>query len=222
MFVKVCGIRSVDELKVVEVADATGVVVRAKSKRAIGFDEARRIILHASIPVFAVSTAKTFEEWMEIIDCCKAEYIQVHSEMSVEDFERLRDEFGGVITKAFIVAKESRNPVVEAAKLVERMVDYNADYYLLDTGAGSGAIHDHRVSREVVKKLKASKVILAGGLNPDNVAEIAGYVKPFGVDVSSGVERNGRKDEGLVKAFVERAKRKSVNKRKIEGGEKKA
>ena len=211
MFVKVCGIRSVDELKVVEVADATGVVVRAKSKRAIGFDEARRIILHASIPVFAVSTAKTFEEWMEIIDCCKAEYIQVHSEMSVEDFEKLRDEFGGVITKAFIVAKESRNPVVEAAKLVERMADYNADYYLLDTGAGSGAIHDHRVSREVVKKLKASKVILAGGLNPDNVAEIAGYVKPFGVDVSSGVERNGRKDEGLVKAFVERAKKQSVN-----------
>ena len=208
MFVKVCGIRSVDELKVVEVADATGVVVRAKSKRAIGFDEARRIILHASIPVFAVSTAKTFEEWMEIIDCCKAEYIQVHSEMSVEDFERLRDEFGGVITKAFIVAKESRNPVVEAAKLVERMVDYNADYYLLDTGAGSGAVHDHRVSREVVKKLKAGKVILAGGLNPDNVAEIAGYVKPFGVDVSSGVERNGKKDGKLVKTFVERAKRK--------------
>lgn len=211
MFVKVCGIRGVDELKVVEVADATGVVVRAKSKRAIGFDEARQIILHASIPVFAVSTAKTFEEWMEIIDCCKAEYIQVHSEMSVEDFERLRDEFGGVITKAFIVAKESGNPVVEAAKLVERMVDYNADYYLLDTGAGSGAIHDHRVSREVVKMLKAGKVILAGGLNPDNVAEIAGYVKPFGVDVSSGVERNGRKDEGLVKAFVERAKKQSVN-----------
>ncbi|RLI84126.1 MAG: N-(5'-phosphoribosyl)anthranilate isomerase, partial [Archaeoglobales archaeon] len=84
----------------------------------------------------------------------------------------------------------------------------NADYYLLDTGAGSGAIHDHRVSREVVKKLKASKVILAGGLNPDNVAEIAGYVKPFGVDVSSGVERNGKKDGKLVKTFVERAKRK--------------
>ena len=209
MFVKVCGIRSIEELEIVEIADATGVVVKAKSKRAIGFDTAREIISHASIPVFAVSTAKTFEEWMEIIDCCKAEYIQVHSEMSVEDFERLRNEFGGIITKAFIVAKECRNPAVEAAKLVEKMIDYSADYYLLDTGAGSGAIHDHRVSREVVKMLKAKKVILAGGLNPSNVAEIADYVKPFGVDVSSGVERDGRKDGELVKVFVERAK--SVN-----------
>ncbi|WP_048086017.1 phosphoribosylanthranilate isomerase [Archaeoglobus veneficus] len=207
MFVKVCGIRSVEELEVVEVADATGVVVRAKSKRAVSLDTARQIISHASIPVFAVSTAKTFEEWMEIIDGCKAEYIQVHSEMSVEDFEKLRDEFGGIITKAFIVARESRNPVVEAARLAEKMMDYDADYYLLDTGAGSGAIHDHRVSKEVVKMLRMSKrIILAGGLNPNNVAEIADYVRPFGVDASSGVERGERKDAELVKAFVERAK----------------
>jgi len=43
-------------------------------------------------------------------------------------------------------------------------------------------------------------------LNPENVCEVVNFVKPFGVDVSSGVERNGRKDEELVRKFVERVR----------------
>ncbi len=205
MKVKICGIRNLKELEMVEIADFTGVVVRAKSKRAVDIDTARMLISKASIPVFAVSTASTFEEWMEIIDGCKAEYIQVHSEMSFEEFEKLRNEFGGIISKAFTVPRKSDNPEKVAEEIANLMEMYNADYYLLDTGKGSGILHDHRVSREVVKAVK-KPVILAGGLNPDNVASIARYVKPFGVDVSSGVEKGGGKDAYLIRLFVERVK----------------
>jgi len=205
MKVKICGIRNLKELEMVEIADFTGVVVRAKSKRAVDLDTARMLISKANIPVFAVSTASTFGEWMEIIEKCGAEYIQVHSDMSFEEFERLRSEFGGVISKAFKVPRKSDNPEKVAEKTANLMEMYKADYYLLDTGKGSGITHDHRVSREVVKAVKRP-VILAGGLNPDNVAGIAGYVKPFGVDVSSGVEGDDGKDASLIRLFAERAK----------------
>ena len=47
-------------------------------------------------------------------------------------------------------------------------------------------------------------MVLAGGLNPENVCEVIRFVKPHGLDVSSGVERNGKKDEDLIVRFVKR------------------
>ena len=74
---------------------------------------------------------------------------------------------------------------------------------LLDTGAGSGRRHDYRVSAIIARKMP---VILAGGLNPENVEEAIRWVKPAGVDVSSGVERNGIKDRCLIEEFVRRVR----------------
>ncbi|HID42198.1 MAG TPA: N-(5'-phosphoribosyl)anthranilate isomerase, partial [Archaeoglobaceae archaeon] len=62
-------------------------------------------------------------------------------------------------------------------------------------------VHDLRVSREIFRKV--DNAILAGGLNPVNVRGIIEFVKPFGVDVSSGVEKNGVKDPELIRSFVE-------------------
>jgi phosphoribosylanthranilate isomerase len=201
MFVKICGVRNLKELHTVErFADATGVVVKAKSKRAVELNIAKEIISSAKIPVFTVSTEPTFDGWAEIIEKTKAEHIQVHSEMNVKEFEKLRKEFACIITKAFLVPEKSEEPEVIAKKLIEKALSYEADYYLFDTGKGSGKLHDLRISKEIAKKL--DRTILAGGLNPENVAEIVNYVKPFGVDVSSGVEKDGTKDVELIKKFV--------------------
>jgi len=70
---------------------------------------------------------------------------------------------------------------------------------LLDTGKGCGITHDLRVSKIIAKNFN---IILAGGLNPENVKEIVEYVQPYGVDLSSGVEKNNKKDELLIKSFV--------------------
>ena len=203
MFVKVCGIKSLEELGMVErYADATGVVVECESKRRIPLEKAREIIEQAKIPVFVVSTLSSFDAWAGVVDATGATHVQIHTDsIEPEVVERIRSEFGVFVMKAFRVPRESENPEEDAEKLIRRIGQFEVDRVLLDTGKGSGLTHDHRVSRIVAREVD---IVLAGGLNPDNVREVVKFVKPFGVDVSSGVERDGRKSEELVRMFVGR------------------
>ncbi len=195
--VKICGVRSVDELKVVEnFADFTGVVVDPKSKRFVDLRVAKEIVENSAIPVFLVSTTSSVEEWEEII--CKSEcgFVQVHN--SSFDAGVLRD-YGVKVMQAFMVNACS-------SKIAGEVGRSKADFALLDSGCGSGRAHDWDVSSAVVRSLKdsgyAKPIFLAGGLRCENVRRAIEVVKPDGVDVSSGVERNGRKDRGLIEKFV--------------------
>ncbi|WP_048055344.1 phosphoribosylanthranilate isomerase [Pyrococcus sp. NA2] len=204
MFVKICGIRTFEELRIVEkYADATGVVVKANSKRRIPIDTAKEIIREAKIPVFLVSTMTSYEEWAKVIEETEAKYVQVHSDVSPEVIERLKSEYGVFIMKAFKVPTTSEEPEEYAERLISKISEYDVDRVLLDTGAGTGRMHDLRISRIIARKIP---IVIAGGLNPENVRRVIEFVRPFGVDVSSGVERNGRKDESLIREFVRRAK----------------
>ncbi len=205
MFVKVCGIRDLNDLRTVErYADATGVVVECESKRRVSLDDAKVIVENARIPVFAVSTLSDFEKWSRVIEATNACFVQIHTDaIDPRDVERIKSEFGVFIMKAFKVPRRSEDPAKDADNLIERIEMFEVDRILLDTGKGSGITHDHRVSRIVAEKLE---IVLAGGLNPQNVAEVVEFVKPFGVDVSSGVEKNGRKDESLIREFVRKVR----------------
>ncbi len=66
---------------------------------------------------------------------------------------------------------------------------------------GTGRVHDWRVSRSIVERVSVP-VFLAGGLSTANVAEAIRAVRPFGIDLCSGVRRNGRLDESKLVAFV--------------------
>jgi phosphoribosylanthranilate isomerase len=85
-----------------------------------------------------------------------------------------------------------------------------ADALLLDSGrpsaavaelGGTGRVHDWALSRRIVERARVP-VFLAGGLNPGNVAEAVAAVRPFGVDVCSGLRREGRLDAAKVRAFT--------------------
>ncbi len=110
----------------------------------------------------------------------------------------------GIIKK--IGVSNDRDACVERAKAYEDVVDA----ILLDTIAGrqlggTGKKHDWRISRAIVEELD-TPVILAGGLTPENVADAIAEVRPYAVDVSSGVEREpGHKDAVKVKRFIEAA-----------------
>lgn len=195
MMVKVCGVKSLKELDAVErYADFTGVVVKSDSKRCVELDVAKELIGSSSIPVFAVSTASSYAEWEEILAKTECSFAQVHSEMPLEDFERLKAEVK--VMKAFIV----EGP---AEKIAAKIELYSPHLILLDSGCGNGKTHDWNVSKALAERYG---VFLAGGLNLDNVREAIRFVRPMGVDVSSGVERDGLKDEMLVREFVRRAK----------------
>ncbi|HPR42562.1 MAG TPA: phosphoribosylanthranilate isomerase [Candidatus Methanofastidiosa archaeon] len=198
-FIKVCGIRSIEEADMLaRYADATGVVVKSESARTIGLDEAGSIIRRSRIPVFLVSTATDIMEWKEMIERTRAGHIQVHSDMPANAVERIKGEYGVEIMKAFMVPGSSKDPYEEAESMIENIREYEIDKVLLDTGAGSGMVHDTRVSRAISERIDT---ILAGGLNERNILSVFGEVRPCGVDVSSGVERNGIKNEGMVRRF---------------------
>ena len=201
MFIKICGIKSKEELKIVErYANATGVIVKSESKRQIPLEKAKELMEIANIPVYAVSTVNTYDEWKGIIEKTGAKYIQIHSKMDADEIVKLKNKYNINIIKAFKVPSLSSNPERDAENLINEIKKYtDVCNILLDTGKGCGITHDLRVSKIIAKNFN---IILAGGLNPENVKEIVEYVQPYGVDLSSGVEKNNKKDELLIKSFV--------------------
>ena len=201
MFIKICGIKSKEELKIVErYANATGVIVKSESKRQIPLEKAKELMEIANIPVYAVSTVNTYDDWAEIIEKTGTKYIQIHSKMDVDEIVKLKNNYNINIIKAFKVPSLSSNPERDAENLINEIKKYtDVCNILLDTGKGCGITHDLRVSKIIAKNFN---IILAGGLNPENVKEIVEYVQPYGVDLSSGVEKNNKKDEELIKSFV--------------------
>jgi phosphoribosylanthranilate isomerase len=200
MILKICGVKDEEELDIVEkYADFTGVIVKSNSERCITLDRAAEMVGIANIPVFIVSTIKNADTWIKICDQVNATHIQIHSVMSPEDVNRLT-ELGLRVAKTFFIAEKSSNPKKDAENIAKEIEQYSVDYIILDTGAGSGRMHDLRVSKIIAGNYD---VILAGGLNAENVGEVVRYVKPAGVDVSSGVELNGRKDEKKIREFFE-------------------
>ena len=201
MFIKICGIKSKEELKIVErYANATGVIVKSESKRQIPLEKAKELMEIANIPVYAVSTVNTYDEWKEIIEKTGTKYIQIHSKMDADEIVKLKNNYNINIIKAFKVPSLSSNPERDAENLINEIKKYtDVCNILLDTGKGCGITHDLRVSKIIAKNFN---IILAGGLNPENVKEIVEYVQPYGVDLSSGVEKNNKKDELLIKSFV--------------------
>ena len=81
-------------------------------------------------------------------------------------------------------------------------LDINYEYFIYDASIGSGVFH------QLPKWVKdmAAKVIIAGGLNKENVCSVIQDIKPFGIDVSSGVEKDGVKDFMLMKEFINTVK----------------
>lgn len=204
MFIKICGIKTPAELEIVEkYGNATGVILECSSKRRIGLDTAKNLVELSNIPVFAVSTAVDVLVWKNILELTGTTYLQMHSNIDPKSVESIKNEYGCFIMKSFKIPEKSESPEIEAEKIISDIERYDVDRILLDTGKGCGMVHDHRISQIISKNFD---VVLAGGLDPDNVSEIIKYVKPFGVDVSSGVEKNDSKDEELIKKFYENVK----------------
>ena len=167
----------------------------------------------AKIPVYAVSTVNTYNDWAEIIEKTGTKYIQIHSNMDLNEIIKLKNDYNPNIIKAFKVPCCSSNPEKDAENLINNITKYTniADKILVDTGKGTGKTHDLRISKILSEKID---IVLAGGLNPNNVKEIIDIVKPYGVDLSSGVEKDNKKDEKLIKSFIENLKYNGNNKNK--------
>jgi phosphoribosylanthranilate isomerase len=200
MFVKICGItREADALLSVAMgADAIGFVF-APSRRQIAPSIARDIIrrLPPGILTVGVFRDEMPARVVDIVNSTGLKAAQLHGRESAETTRYVKAHVP-VVIKAF----GSDDPALDRAD------EFGADAILLDSPQpGSGEVFDWTIAQN---RPGDSRVILAGGLDAGNVREAIGRVRPWGVDVSTGVESErgepGQKDARKVMAFVEAAK----------------
>lgn len=199
--VKICGItRTEDALAAADAgADALGFMLHEASPRRVTREQAGAII--STLPTFVsrvgVFVNPTETEVRAAIAECGIDTLQFHGEESPE-FCR---QFGLRVVKAFRVRD---------AESLKPLANFPTEAWLLDSfvagqHGGTGAVFNWDLATQAVKQ--GGRVILAGGLTPENAADAVRRVRPYALDVSSGVESApGKKDPTQVRAFIAAAK----------------
>jgi phosphoribosylanthranilate isomerase len=197
MFVKICGITNEDDalLAVAMGADAVGFVF-APSPRQIAPQQAYDITRRLPPEVLTVGVFRDEhpKRVVDIVHRSGVKAAQLHGNERPDDVAEVAK-----AVKWVIKAYPAGSVKLEEARSLP------TDLILLDAPTpGSGHVFDWTLAGEVPEGVR---LILAGGLDPDNVADAVKAVEPWGVDVSTGVERSpGRKDALKVKRFIERAR----------------
>lgn len=197
MFVKICGITNESDALMATAmgTDAVGFVF-APSSRKIQPTQARDIArrLPPEILTVGVFRDEAPQRVVEVVNTAGLRGAQLHGFESPAEVAWVRQRVPFVV-KAFAVGHP----------LLERLADYDVDAVLIDgPEPGAGETFDWDAIAGVVP---SAKLLLAGGLRPDNVAAAIGALEPWGVDVSSGVESSpGHKDVRLVRRFINDAR----------------
>ena len=198
--VKVCGMTSLKDalVAVEEGADAVGFIFYKKSPRSVTMKTVREIVLELPpfVDTVGVFVDETAEQINKIADYCNLDIIQLHGDESPTFCKKIRRR----VIKAFRI-KDMQS--------VEKLSGFLVCGFLLDTFSenlhgGTGKVFDWNL---VLPAKKFGPVIMAGGLTPNNVQQAVRQVRPYGVDVCSGVESEpGIKDHKKVRAFLKNAK----------------
>ena len=198
-FVKICGITSVEDalLAIAAGADALGLNFVPSSKRVVDIATAAHIAASVGdlVELVAVVADRSADELEGLREATGIRWLQLHGAETPADLEAVQPE----AFKAVAIGDSSD---------IARAATYGGERLLLDAKSpkgelgGTGVRFDWSLAKPLVE---SRQVILAGGLYPDNVSEAIRTLKPFGVDVASGVElaQNPRKKhEGLLRSFV--------------------
>lgn len=198
--VKICGITSVEDAAaaVDAGADALGFIFYRKSPRYIEPAMAKRIIMSlpplvAAVGVFVDEEQQTVRNLM---DDCGLSLAQLHGQESAAYCQEL----GRPVLKALRVKDRSSFLALAECQGRAGVRGFVLDAFSDQAYGGTGQVIDWQLAAEAAR---AAHILLAGGLTPDNVAQAIQSVQPYGVDVSSGVEREpGKKDHEKVRAFI--------------------
>lgn len=195
--IKICGLTRIEDIKTVNrwKPDYIGFVF-AKSHRQITADQAG-ILKEKLLPEIKSVGVFVNESMESIVNLCNAgiiDIVQLHGDEKEDYMKELKKLVTCPIIKA--VSVQSKEQIVCSEKL-------SCDYLLLDTyqignHGGSGISFDHSLIPALEKPH-----FLAGGLNLSNITEVIQTNHPYGVDISSGVETDGFKDENKIKTIIE-------------------
>lgn len=209
--VKICCIQNIEEanLAIREKATAVGLVSEMPS----GFGEISEEIISqiasnipGNIESFLLTSKQEPEEIIYQHQRCQTSTLQIVDRVSEQVYPTLRKRLAHVSIVQVIHVEDEK--AIERAVAVQSMVDA----ILLDSGSpdakvkrlgGTGRIHNWDISREIVQSVNIP-VYLAGGLTPENVYDALRKVRPFGIDVCSGVRTQGKLDEQKLRRFMTR------------------
>lgn len=215
--VKICGITNVDDARAAleAGADMLGFIFYPPSPRYVTPERAREIVLEirklevggrnaeSGIRTVGVFVNEPFEIVRVIMETASLDLAQLHGQETPEMVQAL-----GVRAYKSIQARdvETAHAWMENYRAVVKgsIPAFIADAPPAQLPGGNGTVADWSIAREIAR---AFPILLAGGLNADNVRDAIAQVQPWGVDVSSGVERApGMKDHTKVRKFIERVK----------------
>ena len=204
--VKVCGITNLkDALKAIESgADAIGFVLYPKSKRYVKAKKVREIT--SQLPPFITKVGVFVNEnprnVLEILSYAHLDYAQLHGEETPKECEYIGKDR---VIKAFRVKDKN---IIDAIKnYYNKVKAILLDTYSKKEYGGTGKTFNWEIAQRVKEEFPQLPLILSGGLSEENVLKAIESVKPFAVDVSSGVEKSpGIKDHQKLESFVKIAK----------------
>lgn len=205
MIVKICGVRTKKDFfyAIKAGADEIWFIVGApESKRNIDFKKARGLLnIETTTRKIAVTVAKSAEEIERLVSEINPTTIQVHGNITKKEWEKIAELCGKKGIKIIWAVKAGR-------KAERGIRTCGVDTILLDSAniGGTGKKADWKKCARIVKKFPGKKIRLSGGLTPENVQEAIKTVRPWAVDVSSGVEEDGKKSFRRMKEFVKTAK----------------
>ena len=190
---KICGLMSALDAAYVNAVqpDFVGLILSPGFRRTVTPEVAQAIreTLDPAVPAVGVFVNAKPEEIAAYASCGIIQYVQLHGE---EDAQYLRE-----------LRRICRLPVIQAFKIrnaedIRRAEQSEADLILLDSGTGTGKPFDWSLLHGIGRPY-----LLAGGISPENAGEVIAAFHPSGIDVSSGVETDGRKDPAKIRHLTE-------------------
>lgn len=209
VYVKICGLTNLEDAQVAvdAGADLLGFIFHPKSPRYVEPQRAGEILaalaLSPHVQTVGVFVNRPIAEVMTILDQTGLSLAQLHGDESVGDLAALQG-------RGYKAVRPTDSAAAQGAIVFTAYPPLHAPQLLLDayhpsTYGGTGHQADWAMASTVVRSVP--RLLLAGGLTPDNVQSAIDTVAPWGVDVASGVEASpGRKDHTLVRAFIVNAK----------------
>ena len=215
MWVKICAnTNAEDALAAADLgADAVGFVF-APSSRRVTASQVKTIapLLPAGVERVGVFYTGSTDEIFAAATEAGLTAVQLHGGLDRELARRLRDKFSIIQTLHWTLGEDEESATRIRGQLRQIAAGQPDARVLIDTKVGSasggtGWSFDWAKAREVLASEPSLRIIVAGGLKPENVAEAIRQLKPWGVDVASGVESEpGKKDRLNLKAFIENAR----------------
>ena len=191
--IKMCGLSRIEDIEAANAIkpDYIGFVFAEISKRRVSALEASKLKskLAPDIKAVGVFLDDKLDFVASMLNLGIVDVVQLHGSEDEEYIERVRQITNKPIIKAFIIRSKED---------VERAERSTADYILLDGGKGEGKAFDWSLLKDIKRPY-----FLAGGLNPDNVSDAVKALKPYAVDVSTGIETDGVKDREKMTAFAD-------------------